>query len=296
MLLDEIMAACRVFRLPKSSGAFNTVIDDYFLHQVTNKSIKDFVILLTDWEPTVSVGNSQSVSLDVDADALRKHSVELVRRSSGGQSVLLDDGYVVFSAIGSRSNFPKDITKLREYHVKPAIDVLHGLGVPADFYPPDNIVISGEGLHTIGNAGQIITRDAVVVHGSIRYSLSEESLQRMVDILKINGHSLQQYKNDIRGVLRSIKEFSSASKADLQSGLVRKIAQRYGFNKWEEAELTKEQVDEIKGWPARSVEDRPSYGPRGVCNLYLKGRCVVPSIAHFLPVNKPSTHIDSTYE
>jgi lipoate-protein ligase A len=265
------MNTCRVIDLPRNDGLFNTVIDEYFLLQ----NELDFVILFTKWHPTVSVGNSQSVALDINLNAVKKYALNLARRRSGGQSVLVDEHYIVFSVIGKRQYFPQDLTLLRKQVSESVASVLRRFNVPAEYYEPDNIIIRNPKIQTLGNAAQIVKQHAVAVHGSVRYSLSEESLGKMVETLMINGVSLEPYREDIRKVLGCVSEFTETGKEEIKTAILQKLIELYGFRDYRSDTLSETEERGIRSLSPNPIADKPGYRSRGVCHLNLNGKCLI---------------------
>jgi lipoate-protein ligase A len=270
------MKTCRVINLPTRDGTLNTVVDDYFL----NKRDLDFVILFTHWRPTVSVGNSQSVAADINQNAVKRYSLDLVRRRSGGESVLLDENYIVFSVIGRREYFPQDLTLLRKKFSEAIVSVLREMGVPAEYHAPDYVIIRNSAVQTLGNAAQIVKQHAVAIHGSVRYSLSEENLVRMVETLMINGVSLEPYREDVKKVLGCVSAFTDISKEEVEAAILQKLIELYGFRRSRPDCLSELEEKEIRDLKPNPIEDKPGYQSRGVCHLNLDGECLLPGIKY----------------
>jgi lipoate-protein ligase A len=266
------MPTCRVIDLPKRDGVFNTLIDEYFLDQEN----LDFVILFTHWRPTVSVGNSQSVAADINLNAVKKYGLDLVRRRSGGESVLVDKEYIVFSVIGKRAYFPQDLTYLRRGISESVASALAKFGVPAEYHSPDNVIVRKPALQTLGNAAQIIRQHAVAMHGSVRYCLAEENLTKMVETLMMNGISLEPYREDVRRVLGCVSQFTGARKEEVKTAILQKLLDLFGFRQYHSDYLSEREEKEIRGLLSNPIEDRPGYRSRGVCNLNLNGKCLLP--------------------
>ena len=194
MSLENNVRSLRTVRLNQQDSYFNVALDEALLELIKEGRIPP-TIVFTEWTPTISVGFSQDVKKDVDLEALRKHNATLVRRVSGGQAVYLDEGYIVFSIIAPRDYFPRDLNELRKYVCEAMAETLKENNIPAEFYPPDNIILRcGKNIMTIGNSGQRITEEAVAVHGSIRYDLL--NFEKMLDMLMINGNKLNQYQGE----------------------------------------------------------------------------------------------------
>lgn len=77
-------------------------------------------------QPSVIIGVNQNAYAEIDLPYLKKHNIELVRRSSGGGAVYHDFGNLVFENI-----VVGDTSKFGDFHVigDPVVDALHDLGV-----------------------------------------------------------------------------------------------------------------------------------------------------------------------
>lgn len=285
---------CRVLDLPPQNGVDNIATEAALLDCVG----EDFTVVFTNWEPSVLVGNSQSIALDIDQEACRRNKIPIVRRFSGGQAVYIDKNYLVFSVMGSRNAFPQDLHRLRRQLCDVAVRALQKFGVPASFYKPDNVVIASPRLRTLGNSGQIIRAKVVAVEASVRYDLPDESLRSMLEVLKTNGHSLRGFTAEVRNALASVREFSGVSLDELKEALLEGVLRVYRCASFYRDTLHQEELARTEQIRAELLDariaDKERYASRGVCYFYLNGSCIIPEIANFLPYNKPSTHTDST--
>lgn len=281
--------------LNPESAVFNTALDQFLLEKAAQG---EFTLAFTRWLPSVLVGNSQSLALDVDLPECLRRRVGVMRRLSGGQAVYLDDSYVVWTLAGPRALFPASLNALREQMCRAMLKALSPLGVPADFSPPDNLVVRSQRLRTLGNSGQVIKRDAVAVGASLRYDLPDSGLAEMLAVLKTNGKSLREFFEPVRRSLAWLKEFTSTSQEQVRERLAREIAASYGCGDWRRGDLAPEEEREVQQLveplTAARLEDKQSYAARGVCYFYLGGICNVPEIARLLPKSPPSTAEDST--
>jgi len=288
----------RVLELDLKSGVYNTAIDSVLQNEVSTGQ-SPATILFTRWEPTVSLGITQNSDLDVDLAACDKYGVQIVRRKSGGQSVYLDDEYIVYSVIAPRDKFPADLTHLRQKFCESIADALNRHNVKAQYYQPDNVIIySGENnseIRQIGNSGQIINNKAVVVHGSIRYG--RKNLPTMTDVLKINGHKLVAYEEQIKKALASVDEYSSVPKSKITAELSKSFASYLSGN-LVRGSLTQQEEFALRNPQdyINDVRNEPSFTAKGVCYLFMNGKNLVPELSYMLPYNKPSTVADSTHQ
>ncbi len=268
-------------------GFYNTAIDEAIFAKI-KKGTAQNTITLTEWKPTVSIGYSQRCEVDVDIQACRRKNIDIVRRYSGGKSVYLDENYIVFSLAASHNDAGKGyLHELRNRPCKSVIHVLNDNGIPAKFFPPDNIVIrkKGGGYMTLGNSGQKVTQRHFYVHGSIRYDLPEYSFLNLIDTLKINGESLHEHKEDARNVLAAVTDHSDMPKEALAEEIAESLAKEFGGHVESRSHLTREEEQDIllirneissHMW----LQDRPGYKWRGICYFFLNGNNLLPQMRY----------------
>lgn len=277
----------RLLDLGKKRGLFNAALDIAIMKEVVNGR-PSFVF--SEWEPSVSIGCSQSYLLDVNEEECRKYGIQVVRRESGGQAVYLDENYIVFGTIAPRSFFPPDLTELRKLFCEIGISVLRHIGIPVEFYKPDNIVISENGGYkTIGNSGQIIKKDAIVVKSTIRYRLKD--LDKMLRVLKVNGMSLINYHDEIKAVLGDVLSYNSnVSKEEIKKMIAKEFSDKFSVRFFNGSLNEKEynSVFNLMKELEKNLYDKPHFVSRGVCYLYLNGRPIVDVLKDILPYNEPS--------
>ena len=93
-------------------------------------------------QPSVIIGVNQNAYAEIDLPYLKKHNIELVRRSSGGGAVYHDFGNLVFENI-----VVGDTSKFGDFHAigDPVVDALHDLGVKsAEVSGRNDMTINGK--------------------------------------------------------------------------------------------------------------------------------------------------------
>ncbi|MCH8741301.1 lipoate--protein ligase family protein [Patescibacteria group bacterium] len=288
---------CRVLDLSTQDGAKNTALDMVLLENAEKK--QELTIVFKCWEPTVLIGNSQSLLLDVDQESCKRHGVPIVRRFSGGQAVYIDNSYISFAVVGPRILFPVNLTGLRRQLCDAMVQALREFKIPVIFHEPDNLIVSSPRIRTLGNSGQIIKLKSVALQASIRYDLEEKNLHRMLELLRTNGQSLLNFKVRARNALAGVSEFTTAKQDAIKEALLRKLLETYNYGTFYEDTLTPDEIHRIKLTVAylrsrERLDDKETYRSRGVCYFYLDGRCIIPEIAELLPYNRPSMPVDST--
>lgn len=294
-MLEEMVKKWRIVKLDLKDGFFNTALDEALLESI-GKGESDPTIVITKWLPTVSIGRSQSVVLDVNQEYCQDKGIFIVRRMSGGQAVFLNEDYLVFSIVAPSKYFSKDLTELRRSFSETVVNVLVRVGIPAEFFPPDNEVVNQNNkFKTLGNTGQICRRDVICVHGSIRYEITENNFELMLKALKVNGKSIEPFRSNVRECLACVKEYSNISKEDLTNRLVEGLIEEHFNQDYYEGILTDEEIKKIGELINKRyanplfIQDKPGYKPRGICHITLNGVPLVREVAMILPYNKPST-------
>lgn len=275
---------CRVIETPLKDAFFNLALEQFLLE----KSLEgELMIALTNWLPSVSVGISQSISLDVNLKECEKRNIKVVRRFSGGRAVYLDEDYIVVYVAGSRSYFPSKMEDLRKQLCELFLPVLNELGVPAKFFPPDNLVIDKPYIRMIGNSGQVVKKDVVLLQSSLRYNLTKSGIKTMLSVLKTNGFDLMNFEKQIENRLSYIKEFTEAKIDYVKKKIIERVISYYNCDSYYFQNLNDREKDTIEKLSKNlitenSIEDKPYYRSRGVCYLYCGEECIVPEMKNII--------------
>lgn len=119
-------------------------------------------------EPTVVLGSSSRVEDEVDMAACRDAGVRVIRRPSGGLTVVLGPGCVVWSVVTHHVGGPPPIEALHAAHLDPLCAALRATGRPVIRRGSSDLAIEGDGidLKVAGNALRV-RRHAVLYHGTL---------------------------------------------------------------------------------------------------------------------------------
>lgn len=129
------------------------------------------------WRPkgaAVAIGVSQSAETDVLPEAIRRDGVALVRRPSGGGSVVLCEGVLCWEAWADQEDIGGGIHAAYEALSKPVVQGLRDLGVPASRAGVSDIVVADPATghaacvrRKLAGTAQLRRRAKVLVHGSL---------------------------------------------------------------------------------------------------------------------------------
>lgn len=108
---------------PVHDAIVNQSLDNYLINDLR---LKGHGLICYINQPSVIIGVNQNAYAEIDLPYLKKHNIELVRRSSGGGAVYHDFGNLVFENI-----VVGDTSKFGDFHAigDPVVDALHDLGI-----------------------------------------------------------------------------------------------------------------------------------------------------------------------
>ena len=141
------------------------------------------------WEwssPCVVIGRFQSLRNEVDADAARRHGIEVVRRISGGGAMFVEPGNTITYSLYAPETLVSGMGFQEAYEFMDAwvIHALHGLGIDA-WYQPLNDIASPAGK--IAGAAQTRRSGAVLHHVTMAYDIDAG---KMLEVLRIGREKL----------------------------------------------------------------------------------------------------------
>ena len=141
------------------------------------------------WEwasPAVVIGRFQSLRNEVDADAARRHGIEVVRRISGGGAMFIEPGNTITYSICAPLSLVAGMSFQESYQLMDSwvIDALAVLGIQAS-YQPLNDITSPAGK--IAGAAQTRRGSAVLHHVTMAYDIDST---KMLEVLRIGREKL----------------------------------------------------------------------------------------------------------
>jgi lipoate-protein ligase A len=128
-------------------------------------------------DEAVVVGIAQRAEDHVDSAACAADGVSVLQRFSGGGTVLICRGCLVYSLIMPHSTAlkPFDVNGAYRYALTPVVDALRRRGIPATFEAPCDVAVASRKI--AGNA-QAQKRGVVLVHGCFLVDADVERIAR----------------------------------------------------------------------------------------------------------------------
>lgn len=167
----------------------------------------------------IVLGKISKLEEDVNIEVAKKDGIEIMRRTSGGGTVLQGPGCLNYSLILSYEGCPsvKNIRQSYEIILNKICLSLAGLGIEAKFEPISDITVAGRKFS--GNA-QVRKKRYLLHHGTILYNFPIEKIEKYLKMPEEEppyrqGRSHSEFLTNIRVEPRDIKKvISSVFKRD----------------------------------------------------------------------------------
>ena len=180
------MAGWRLLKFETHNAYANMAIDEAILEARIRRLVPN-TIRFYRWKPSaVSIGRFQKIESEVYLENCRRHSVDVVRRITGGGTVYHDaDGEITYSVVASKEDLKaKDITEVYAKVYAGIVEALKILGLKADFNEGDaracpNLTIGGK---KISGSAQCHKSCVVLQHGTI---LLDVNIEKMFTFLRV---------------------------------------------------------------------------------------------------------------
>ncbi len=149
---------------------FNISAEEFVLKYFTED-----VIMLWESSEAVIVGKHQNPVAEVNLPFVYKHSIPVIRRISGGGTVVHGKGNLNFTHISTKFNKNKLIDF--QGFTLPVIEFLKGYGIDASFKGKNNLYVTGKKFS--GNSAHIF-KNKIIHHGTLLFDADIELLQNII--------------------------------------------------------------------------------------------------------------------
>jgi len=163
----------------------NILYDEVLLHLAERGKASEVLRFWESQEYFIVLGRIGKEQEDVKISEVRKDRIVVLRRSSGGGTVLQGKGCLNYSLVLSKERHPQ-ITDLRKSYkviLGKVIETLKQLGVKAMFNPISDIALVENERKISGNA-QKRSKKYILHHGTILYDFDIEMIERYLKIPK----------------------------------------------------------------------------------------------------------------
>jgi len=176
--------------------ALNLALEEYVMRNIAKD---EDILLFYINEPSIIIGRHQNTIEEINVDYVEQHGIHIVRRISGGGAVYHDLGNLNFSFTAPKVNGSTiDFQKF----TAPVVEVLRGMGVPAELSGRNDIVVEGKKIS--GNA-QYLSSTHIMSHGTLLFASDLEEIGRALRVkpAKIESKGIKS----VRSRVANISEF-----------------------------------------------------------------------------------------
>ncbi|MBE7034993.1 MAG: lipoate--protein ligase [Ruminococcaceae bacterium] len=175
---------------------FNMAAEEFLV-----KQLQEDAFMLWRNDNTIVIGRNQNTMAEINYDYVRKNSISVVRRMSGGGAVFHDMGNINFTFV---VNSGDDFSNYQKF-TEPVIGFLRSLGAEAELRGRNDLVIEDKKIS--GNA-QYMYKNRMLHHGTLLYNAEQNHLAEALRVSedKIKSKGIQSVRSRVTNILPYLKE------------------------------------------------------------------------------------------
>ena len=213
---------------------YNLAAEEYVFQQMIGEEF----FLLWQNQNAVVVGRHQNTIEEINADFVREHEVQVVRRMSGGGAVYHDLGNLNFSIIlnaeGRMFNFG-DLSV-------PIMESLGKMGIHTEFTGRNDLTLNGK---KISGTAQSIKKGRLLHHGTL---LFHSNLDTISDVLRVKADKIESkgIKSVRSRVTNICDHFPNVTIEDFKVQFFKDMQADRGVERCEFSEADKKAIRELR--------------------------------------------------
>ena len=238
----------RLLELSLPTAAANLALDEALLEQACAETPGDNVLRLWEFsQPVVVMGRGTRRAKEVHDDACRALGVEVLRRVSGGASIVAGPGCLMFSVVLSRSGRGEfdDLDQVHHYvrdrmltAIRPLEPTVCAAGIS------DLATVDEDSTKKISGNSLRIRREAVLYHGTLLYDFDLRLIDKCLrtpprepDYRGGRSHAdfvanLPVTRDQLQTGLREAWEATTPCERWPRDAVPRLVKLRYGTREW----------------------------------------------------------------
>jgi lipoate-protein ligase A len=178
--------------------AVNLALEEYCLRNLDPGS--EYLLFYIN-RPSIIIGRHQNPFQEFNQELARQKSILAVRRISGGGAVYHDPGNLNFSFI---TDFTEEKLDYFQTLIKPILNTLQHLGVPAKLTGKNNILVDGKKVS--GNS-QHTNMHRMLSHGTLLFDSDLDILQRVLssNLAITNSRAVSSIKSKVTHISKHLR-------------------------------------------------------------------------------------------
>ena len=197
----------------------NILYDDVLLHLAEKNNGFEVLRFWESQQYFIVLGKIGKVEEDVKIKKVKEDKIVVVRRSSGGGTVLQGKGCLNYSLILSKHTYPQvaDLKTSYSFILGKVILALKNMGVESSYFPISDIALADNKKKVSGNAQKRL-RNHILHHGTILYDFDLEKIKKYLKMPK----SIPYYRSN-RGHLDFVTNLPKKDIEIFKRGLKREF-------------------------------------------------------------------------
>ena len=178
--------------------AINLALEEFCFRNLDPAS--DYLLFYIN-RPSIITGRHQNPFQECNLDLARRKDIQLVRRISGGGTVYHDRGNLNFSYI---TGFKEEKLDYFKTLLKPILNTLQHLGVPAELTDKNNILVKGKKIS--GNSQHTNMR-RMLSHGTLLFESDLEALGRALEpeLVITNSRAVISIRSNVTNIVEHLR-------------------------------------------------------------------------------------------
>ncbi len=227
-------------------AAANLALDEALLEAAHAGTLREPIVRT--WmavQPTVVLGSSSRIDDEVDREACAEAGARLLRRPSGGLSVLLGPGCLMWSVITPHPGGVPPIDAVHAAMLEPLAAGLRAAGRPVERRGTSDLaLVDSDGDRKVSSNALRVRRNAVLYHGTLLDSFDLHAVARLLrHPPREPGYrtgrphaaflaNLQLGRAVLEGIVRDAFEAVAAAADWPRERAMALVAERYGRDDW----------------------------------------------------------------
>ena len=177
------------------------------LEELLATDFREPAVMLWRNAPSVIVGRNQNTNAEVNDAEVRKRRIMVVRRMTGGGAVYHDLGNINYTITAADRLFAPEAFA---NHARIITDVLHQLGVDAEFHGRNDILVDGR---KVSGSAKTVFPDRTLFHGTLLFDTDLTVLAQVLtpDEEKIKAKGIRSVRSRVANLQEFLPQFDRES-------------------------------------------------------------------------------------